>query len=207
MVYPVRLFPRFCVLRERVVLVVCVPDALLSSAFTDTALFVVAAMQLYPVPNTKSAFAVAAMRKADSVPRFAKFPMLAVVAVADTAKHSAASPAVAPFLTAVYAEYVPEISPAIKGPAPGIAFTAPIAADTSASVRVYSWPVALAAIYVVATLTAALTAACAGVAVGVDEPMCYRVVITGLEVIEPCLGVVVVPTIAQRVDFCLGAGA
>ena len=28
-----------------------------------------------------------------------------------------------------------------------------------------------------------------------------------LEVIEPCLGVVVVPTVAQRVDFCLGAGA
>lgn len=108
MVYPVRLFPRFCVLRERVVLVVCVPDAFLSSAFTDTALFVVAAMQLYPVPNTKSALAVAAMRKADSVPRFAKFPMLAVVAVADTAKHSAASPAVAPFLTAVYASMRPK---------------------------------------------------------------------------------------------------
>ena len=82
---------------RRVVLVVCVPDAFLSSAFTDTALFVVAAMQLYPVPNTKSALAVAAMRKADSVPRFAKFPMLAVVAVADTAKHSAASPAVVHF--------------------------------------------------------------------------------------------------------------
>ena len=46
-----------------------------------------------------------------------------------------------------------------------------------------------------------------GVAVGVDEPMCYRVVISALEVIEPCLGVVVVPTVAQRVDFCLGAGA
>ena len=26
--------------------------------------------------------------------------------------------------------------------------------------------------------------ACAGVAVSVDEPMCYRVIITGLEVIE-----------------------
>lgn len=159
MVYPVRLFPRFCVLRERVVLVVCVPDAFLSSAFIDTALFVAAAMQLYPVPNTKSALAVATMLRADSVPRFAKFPMLAVVTVADTAKHNAASPAVAPFLTAVYAEYAPEIPPAIKGPATGIAFAAPIAADTSASVRVYSWPVALAAIYVVATLTAALTAA------------------------------------------------
>ena len=109
MVYPVRLFPRFCVLRERVVLVVCVPDAFLSSAFIDTALFVAAAMQLYPVPNTKSALAVATMLRADSVPRFAKFPMLAVVTVADTAKHNAASPAVAPFLTAVYAEYAPEI--------------------------------------------------------------------------------------------------
>ena len=43
--------------------------------------------------------------------------------------------------------------------------------------------------------------------VSVDEPMCYRVVISALEVIEPCLGVVVVPTVAQRVDFCLGAGA
>ena len=150
MVYPVRLFPRFCVLRERVVLVVCVPDAFLSSAFIDTALFVAAAMQLYPVPNTKSALAVATMLRADSVPRFAKFPMLAVVT---------ASPAVAPFLTAVYAEYAPEIPPAIKGPATGIAFAAPIAADTSASVSVYSWPVALAAIYVVATLTAALITA------------------------------------------------
>ena len=43
--------------------------------------------------------------------------------------------------------------------------------------------------------------------VSVDEPMCYRVVISALEVIEPSLGVVVVPTVAQRVDFCLGAGA
>lgn len=36
--------------------------------------------------------------------------------------------------------------------------------------------------------------ACAGVAVGVDEPMCYRVVITGLEVIEPCFGWVLLCT-------------
>ena len=146
-------------LRERVILVFCVLDDFLSSAIIDTALFVAAAIQLYPVPNTKSALAVAAMLRADSVPRFAKFPMLAVVAVADTAKHNAASPTVAPFLTAVYAEYAPEIPPAINGPTPGIAFVAPIAADTSASVRVYSCPVALAAIYVVATLTTALTAA------------------------------------------------
>ena len=43
--------------------------------------------------------------------------------------------------------------------------------------------------------------ACAGVAVGVDEPMCYRVVISALEVIEPSLGVVVVASVAQRVDL------
>ena len=131
----------------------------LSSAFIATPLLIAAATLLYPRPNTKSALAVAAISKADAVPRFARFPILAVVATAETVKHNAASPSVAPFFTAVYAEYPPEIPPAINGPTPGITFTAPIAADTRASVIVYSWPVALAAINVVVTFIAALTTA------------------------------------------------
>jgi hypothetical protein len=41
----------------------------------------------------------------------------------------------------------------------------------------------------------------------VYPPTDLRIVITAGYIVESSLGVVVVPTVAQRVDFCLGAGA
>ena len=46
----------------------------------------------------------------------------------------------------------------------------------------------------------------AGVDIGVNEPMVRRVVVAGLEVIEPGFGIVVIPAITQRVRACHAAG-
>lgn len=49
------------------------------------------------------------------------------------------------------------------------------------------------------------TLAGGGITVCVDESTDGRIVVTGLEVIEPGLGIVVVATVAQRVDLRHGA--
>ncbi len=47
---------------------------------------------------------------------------------------------------------------------------------------------------------------CAGVAVGIDKPTNSSVVIPALEIIEIRVGIIVVPTVPQRVDFRHAAG-
>ena len=40
------------------------------------------------------------------------------------------------------------------------------------------------------------------IAIRIDEPMVYRVVVTALQIIEPCFGNVIVATVTQWVDRC-----
>ena len=46
-----------------------------------------------------------------------------------------------------------------------------------------------------------------GIAVGIDKPAGVGVIVAALEVVEPGLGVVVVTTVPERVDFCHSAGS
>ena len=48
---------------------------------------------------------------------------------------------------------------------------------------------------------------CARITVGIDKPAGVGIIVAGLQVVEPCLGVVVVAAIPQRVDFRHGAGS